>query len=230
MERKAGRTVIGVTGNIASGKNWFCERVSQAATNIHHMDVDKLAHRILFNKKEFDELPVYRSVRDEVRNQFLLKPTLHAYTEVCGAPLSDAERIELGNQVFADAGKREKLNAIMYQPLMTLIRHVAGINGLILLNAALLAEFQMTHICNNNVILVTTDEKTRVKRLIERGLNNDQIKHRLQSQYTDERKRYHIEQAIKRDHYGKIIEFDNSGVGLDGCTSLYERIVAEFKL
>ena len=120
-------------------------------------------------------------------------------------PLSEEDRVLLGNLVFSDAGRREKLNKIMYQPLMTLIRQwLCGKRGLVLVNAALLAEFQMTHICNNNVILVTTPDLLREKRMKARGYTPEQIKHRLESQYTDERKEYHINQAITRDGYGKL--------------------------
>lgn len=224
MERKAGLHIIGITGNIASGKNWVCDRLMRDDPNIFHLDMDKLAHFILFQST----LPVHQQTRAKIRETFSFFEFVSR--EKMTDPLTPNERVILGNMVFADADKRAKLNAIMGQPILTALRRMLyGKQGIVLLNAALLVEFNLAHICNNQVVLVTTDSDTRQKRLKERGLNDDQIKHRLASQFTDDRKKFHLEQLIKKDHFGKIIEVDNSGKG-DGYNGLYARILHELKL
>ncbi len=221
IETKNGAQVIGVTGNIASGKNWFCEHLMAAGQDVMQLDVDKLAHFILFQSVN---IPAHQEVRVQIRNTFFLDSSLMVECE--SDILTEQERAELGNKVFADAGKREKLNAIMYQPLMTAIRRsLAGKKGIVLVNAALLAEFGMTHICNNNVVLVTTTDEIRHQRLLARGLSEEQIKDRLQSQYTDERKHYHISKAIERDHYGKILTVHND----DTYGYAAEQALSDFK-
>jgi pantetheine-phosphate adenylyltransferase len=223
MERKARVDIIGVTGNIASGKNWYCERIFNAASYCHTVDVDKLAHNILFQS----ELPVARAVRQEIRHRFNIQDE----GDPSNTALSPPERKLLGDRVFSDAGEREKFNAIMYQPLLTSIRQaMKGKTGLILLNAALLAEFKMTHICNHQVVLVTTDNETRTRRMRERGYTEEQIKHRLQSQYTDERKKYHIEQAIKRDNFGKIFHFVNDESSTATEWSMFTQLKQAFEI
>jgi len=205
IEVKNGVQIIGVTGNIASGKNWYCDHLMSASEEVSQLDVDKLAQFILFQSVN---LPAHQAVRAAIRNTFFLDSSRQVECET--DILTEQERVELGNRVFADAGKREKLNAIMYQPLMTAIRRsLAGRKGIILVNAALLAEFKMTHICNNNVVLVTTSDKLRYERLKRRGLNDKQIAHRIHSQYSDERKHYHISKAIEKDNYGKILTIHN---------------------
>ncbi len=222
VERKAGLHIIGVTGNIASGKNWICEKLMADDMNIHHLDMDKLAHFILFESV----LPAHADVRRQIRETFTLFDKI--YREDLTEPLSSVERVSLGN--FADAGERAKLNAIMGKPIITALRRALSVKkGIVLLNTALLAEFNLAHICNNTVVLVTTDNATRNTRLQARGLTGEQIKHRLSSQFTDERKKYHLEQLIAREHFGKIIEVDNSG-RVDGYTGLYERIKHELKI
>lgn len=221
MEKKSGITLIGITGNIASGKSWVCNGLNQLDPNIHNVDLDQLAHFILFKS----DLPLHAYLREQIRNQFGFKSP-KTFISDCITP---EERKQLGDIVFADAGKREKLNVIMHQPVITALRRaIHGKKGIVLVNSALLAEFQMTHICNNNVILVTTDTNTRYKRLTKRGLDHQQIKHRLESQFTDERKKYHIEQAIKRDAYGKLIVWDNSENKLEITKKLLNMLKSDF--
>lgn len=205
LEAKSGIQIIGVTGTIGSGKNWFCEHLMEADPNIFHLDVDKLAHFILFQSTN---LPAHHAVRQQIRDAFPMQSSI--MVSEYSYPLTTQERHDLGYQVFADAGKREKLNTIMYPALLTSIRRaMTGKKGVILVNAALLAEFKLTHICNNRVILVSTTEELRKQRLKERGYSEQQIQNRLKSQFTDERKRYHIDAAIERDHYGKILMVHN---------------------
>lgn len=225
MERKSGVTIIGVTGNIASGKNWYCDKIYNAAPNVYHLDVDKVAHRILFES----DVPAHKHVRMKIREEFNIAE--YTPTEFTDDPLTTEERVSLGNMVFSDAGKREKLNSIMYQPLLTEIRKaISDKKGLVLINAALLAEFKMTHICNNNVVMVVTDEETRVRRMRARKYTEDQIKHRISSQYSDERKHYHIMQAIKKDGYGKIFKYQNDGSTETYCNLLYKTLKEEFDI
>jgi len=224
MERKAGLHIIGITGNIASGKNWVCERLIQELPGVFHLDMDKLAHFILFQST----LPVHQQTREKIRREFDIFTFVSR--ELMTDPLTPEERVTLGNMVFADADKRVKLNAIMGQPILTALRRMlSGKQGVVLLNAALLVEFNLAHICNNQVVLVTTDSDTRQTRLKGRGLNKDQIKHRLASQFTDDRKKFHLEQLIKKDHFGKIIEVDTSN-NADNTAQLWKAIMTELHI
>lgn len=224
MERKAGLHIIGITGNIASGKNWVCERLIQELPGVFHLDMDKLAHFILFQST----LPVHQQTREKIRREFDIFTFVSR--ELMTDPLTPEERVTLGNMVFADADKRVKLNAIMGQPILTALRRMlSGKQGVVLLNAALLVEFNLAHICNNQVVLVTTDSDTRQTRLKGRGLNKDQIKHRLASQFTDDRKKFHLEQLIKKDHFGKIIEVNTSN-NADNTAQLWKAIMTELHI
>ena len=82
--------------------------------------------------------------------------------------------------------------------------------GLIFINCALLAEANLLHICNNNVVLVTVDKETQKKRLFDRELTDEQIETRLACQYTQSFKRIEIQRAIERTGHGRIWEYDNS--------------------
>lgn len=206
LERQNGVIIIGVTGNIASGKNWFCDfLLRECNTEMHHIDVDKVAHFILSESNA----PVHHSIRQQIRTRFdLIVP--NEPVSYGSETLSEMEIKILGNIVFGDPKDREDLNRIMYNPVLTEIRrHLRGKKGIILINSALLVEFGMTHICNNDVVLITTSDEIRIQRMKERGYCNTQIRHRLASQYTDLRKEELLLEQIQEDGCGKIFTYFN---------------------
>lgn len=100
---------------------------------------------------------------------------------------------------------------MLYTPIcVRLRREILGKKGLILLNAALLAETDMLHICNNNVVLLKVDKDTQTQRLKRRDLTDEQIKTRVACQYDFSQKKEQISNIIKRDNYGNIWVVDNS--------------------
>jgi predicted metal-dependent HD superfamily phosphohydrolase len=82
--------------------------------------------------------------------------------------------------------------------------------GLILFNAALIAESNMAYLCNNNTVLVTADKKSQERRLKERSLTETQIKKRLESQFNTHQKKEHLLSQIQNESCGQIWIIDNS--------------------
>ncbi len=171
-----GQYIVGVTGEIGSGKSYICERFVEEGRkeglSVHHIELDHIGHEILATLPE----PSYQKVREEIGKTF-------------GPAVQNSDgtinRKVLGELVFGDADKLKELNKIMYTPLLTrLRRELYGKKGIILINAALLAESQLTYLCNNNVLFVKIDKETQRARLEGRGLSPEQIQHRLNSQYT----------------------------------------------
>ncbi|MBI3726625.1 pantetheine-phosphate adenylyltransferase [bacterium] len=212
LERRLNEQVIvGVTGGIACGKSHLGRSlVSLCSTPerpVHDIDLDELAHEILFERKE----PAYEEVRGELRS-------------VLG--LEKLERRELGNVVFADPAKLARLNETMRVPLLTRLRAaMAGKKGVILVNSALLAEAELLHLCNNKVVLVVADEPLRVARLRERGLSPEQIERRLACQFSTEEKLRRIRARIAEARWGRC-EIVESNVPLerDALRAMLERL------
>lgn len=206
LESQNGVTIIGVTGNIASGKNWFCDLLlKECNLELHHIDADKIAHFILSESM----IPVHEVVRTQIRTRFGLNISSEPIS-YGSEILSEKEIKILGNLVFGDSKNREDLNHIMYIPVLTEIRRrIRGKKGIILINSALLVEFGMTHICNNNVVLITTSDEIRIRRMKSRGYSDTQIQHRLASQYTDSKKEEILLNQIQEDRYGKILKYFN---------------------
>lgn len=210
--------LIGVTGDIGSGKNYVTERLKEQALHegkeAHHIDLDRVAHDILGTRPE----PIYQEVRRQIAQTF---------GEVQN-PDGSIQCKKLGELVFGNPHQLHKLNELMYTPLLVrLRRELHGRQGLIFLDAALLAEANLTHFCNNTIVLVKTDSPSQERRLRERGLWAEQIQRRLESQYrTDEKKNCILEQ-IAHDRYGLLLEYDNPD-GRDDIPDLYARIRDHF--
>lgn len=225
MEKKSALFIIGVTGGIGAGKSWFCEELEKLDASILNLDMDTMAHGILFTS----QLPAHKEVRRQIREKFPLHSKV--MREDLTAPLDDFERKSLGELVFADGMKRSVLNDIMHQPILTAMRErIAGHKGIVLLNAALLAECGMTHICNHRVVLITAPADIRMERLKARGYSKKQIEHRLNAQLDDDDKKRRIEMAIKIDKFGKLITFENDAKKSIGGNELYKMLEKEFNL
>ncbi len=197
----SGQYIIGITGEIGAGKsyvgNLLVEFGKEKNIQIHNIEMDMIGHRILGELTD----PVYVELRAEIAEMFG-KEVLKSGGFI--------DRKVLGEIVFNNPEKMKQLNKLMYTPLITrLRREIYGKKGVILLNAALLAELGLTNLCNNNFIFVKTDKDVQMRRLRERGLSDEQINRRLESQYSGEEKMMACKNALNGS-YGQCIVVDNS--------------------
>jgi len=198
----SGQSIIGVTGEIGVGKSYVCQKLvdlgKQQKLKVHHIELDHLAHDIYEKLTDVG----YKKIRQQLIEEF-------------GKTIRNEDgtinRKVLGELVFNDQKKLSVLNEIMYTPILVrLRRELYGKKGLILLSAALIAESDMAYLSNNNIILVTANEKIQKERLKKRSLTSDQIKTRLASQYDFAKKKSSLEKIIKRDNQGKLWVIDSS--------------------
>ncbi|HDT11973.1 MAG TPA: pantetheine-phosphate adenylyltransferase [bacterium] len=216
--RMSGQFIIGVTGEIGTGKSFVCEKLKEIGdrekVSVHHIELDHIGHRILGELKD----PSYEKIRKEIIESFGSKVKLKN---------GFISRKELGEIVFSDNEKLKKLNSIMRKPMLVRLRkELAEKRGLILFNAALLSESEMTYLCNNNVILITADKKSQERRMKKRGLSKEQIERRLSSQYKSKEKKQKIKEQIKKYNNGKIWLMDNSdGDNLKKIEKMFNEIV-----
>ena len=189
VESKLGQAIIGVTGTIGAGKSTFCkylvdEMQHEFGCNIHHINMDLLAHRLLT-----ETTPLAEEVRASIMDTF-----------------ETTDRKALGEIVFNSRTKLDALNSIYREPILTLLREeLRGKKGIILLEGALLAELKWLFLCNNNVILVREPKPEKyLKRLEKRGYSAEQIDNRLQSQYTFFDKQATILSEIGESEHGTL--------------------------
>jgi pantetheine-phosphate adenylyltransferase len=215
LERRLNdQVIVGLTGGIACGKSHVGRALVEAGAargiTVHDIDLDHVGHDLLAGRDE----PAYRQLRAEVAASF-------------GLPSLD--RRALGALVFNDAVKLARLNEMMRTPLLTRLRAgMAGKRGVILINAALLAEADLLHLCNNNVIVVTAPQETRVQRLRARGLNDEQLERRLAAQFSTQEKLARVRGRITEQRWGRCHVVESTGpLGVAMLTSLLESFTSE---
>ncbi len=196
-ERLSKQRIIGVTGEIGAGKSHFCREIISLQESfprqVHYIDLDKVGHAIMEDLQE----PVYVSFRTQLAKEIgesILK--------------SDGfiDRKQLGRIVFNDTEKLEILNRLIYMPLMLLLRRkLYGLQGVILLESALLAEAGLTHICNNEVLLLDIDKGTQKRRLLQRGYTEEEAGRRIACQCDYENKKSLINKKITSDGFGRLL-------------------------
>jgi len=224
LEKKLSKQyIVGLTGEIGSGKSYVGEQLVQLAKkdkiSAHNIELDLLAQQIQEDLSE----EKYELVRQEIINNF---------GQEVAKKDGRIDRKALGEIVFADSEKLNKLNKIMRTPILVRLRkELKNKEGLIILNAALLAETQMMDLSNFNLILLDVNEQTQAQRLIKRGLSQEQIKRRLASQYDFAKKKKIIEQAISDHQYGRLFILDNSvDDNKQGIADLWQELKEYFSL
>ncbi|HNV45082.1 pantetheine-phosphate adenylyltransferase [Candidatus Woesebacteria bacterium] len=224
LEKKLSKQyIVGLTGEIGSGKSYVGEQLVQLAKkdkiSAHNIELDLLAQQIQEDLSE----EKYELVRQEIIKNF---------GQEVAKKDGRIDRKALGEIVFADSEKLNKLNKIMRTPILVRLRkELKNKEGLIILNAALLAETQMMDLSNFNLILLDVNEQTQAQRLIKRGLSQEQIKRRLASQYDFAKKKKIIEQAISDHQYGRLFILDNSvDDNKQGIADLWQELKEYFSL
>ena len=203
IERKlSNQFIIGVTGEIGSGKSFVCEQIlelcKEKGIEAHNIELDHLGHKILSELKD--------EKYEKIRNQLI-----KTFGENIKKSDGTIDRKILGEIVFNNNEKLKQLNEIMYTPILVRLRkEIYGKKGLIIINAALIAESNLTYLCNNNVLVVKVDKDIQKQRLFSRKLTSEQIDRRLNSQFDYIQKKNNLEEIIVKNNYGKLWIFDNS--------------------
>ncbi|MFZ5376571.1 MAG: pantetheine-phosphate adenylyltransferase [Patescibacteria group bacterium] len=219
-ERLSGQYIIGVTGEIAAGKSYLCHRLVELGRQYNipvcNIDLDEIGHEIIGSLTE----PRYADVRRQI-------------IECFGKEVAEGNglinRKKLGEIVFSDREKLSQLNRIMYQPLLVRLRRsLYGKKGLILFNAALLIESNMSHLSNNRMILIDLSPEVQAKRMANRGLSAEQIATRLASQYDFLTKKRLLQQKIDQQGFGKIWQITGDANDQE-IAEFFREIVGYFK-
>lgn len=166
--------ILGVTGNIASGKSSVAKEFKKRGAVI--VDADQLA-------------------RDVVRRgSATLAGLVATFGEGILRPDGSLDRKRLGDLVFADAGARAKLNAIVHPAIASLaVERLEELKKksdcpLIVYEAPLLFEVKAENRVDK-VLVVKVDEQEQLNRLMKRdGLSLSEAKKRVDAQMPQEEK------------------------------------------
>ena len=206
--RMLGQYVVGLTWTIWSGKSYATEKFIEIAKKngipVHNLDMDKIAKDIQTTLPEAE----YQAVRGRIANAF--------WSHVQD---SDGSIIhsELWKIVFSDPQKMKTLNELMATPIsVRLRREMLNKNGILLYNAALVAEAGKSYIPNNNIILMDIDPETQAQRLKTRNnYSVEEITRRVSSQFSTQAKADIFEAAIAKDKRWSLMRVDGKSNDAD---------------
>lgn len=209
--------IVGMMGEIGTGKSYtgedFVRRGAPLWIPTYNIDLDGLGHKI------FSSQNAYAHVRKEMVDTF-------------GDSILDTDgsiiRRALGDIVFAPGNeeKLQRLNTIIGPSLMTeLQKALAGKSGLIIINAALLADRDKGNMVNNNVVHVVADRKTQLARILARENSDykraekwdafkeftvENAEDRIRSQLSASEKDAYFTQQQATKRRGKTITYSNT--------------------
>lgn len=215
----SGQLVVGVTGVAGAGKSTLCALLAAAGAReglpVHDVDLDRIAHAVLGQ----DASALCARTRAALVARF--------GREIEGE--GGVDRRRLAARAFAEPGAVADLNRLM-APAVTvgLRRALYGLRGLVLLDAALLAEQGLLPLCNGRVVLLGVREADRAARLAARGWEEREVRARTAAQWGTEEKRLAIEQHIRRTRFGGLWEWDGSApASEDRAADLLGRILSD---
>lgn len=162
---------VGLTGGIGSGKSTAARMLGDRGAVV--LDADVFAREAVAAGT-----PGFRAVVDRFG------------PEVVG-PDGELDRPRLAGIVFADAGRRAELEAIVHPEVRrriaeTLIAH-AGTDHVVVLDSPLLIE-SGAYRDAAVVVVVSAPPETQVRRLVDRGMDEADVRARLAAQMTLEEK------------------------------------------
>lgn len=174
--------IIGLTGNIATGKSTVLRYLQQKGAYV--LDADKLAHESMQVGTH-----TYWAIVDAFGTDIL-------------QPDGAIDRPQLGRIVFTDPAKLAQLEALVHPAVFDLARReLAGLEAdVVILEAIKLLEAgQLVNLCDE-VWVVTTSPETQLRRLREtRHIDEMEARRRMDAQSPQEEKIKHADRVIAND-------------------------------
>ena len=184
MRTDVARLIIGVTGNIASGKSQVARLFQEKGCAL--VDADKVAHELYAN------------------NTGLMQQLSFEFGAEILHPNGTLNRKLLGSQVFRDPDALAALDRIVHPHLLVALRErvfsALRVMNRVILDAALIVELGVRPELDC-LVLVTAPESQRLQRLLERdGLGREEAEQRIRSQMPEVEKRPFADFEIVNDN------------------------------
>ena len=194
---------VGLTGSIAVGKSFVCEVFRELGVPV--LDADVTAREVVSIGT-----PGLEAIRNEFGDSVI-------------ASSGELDRAKLGEIVFADESKREKLNAIVHplvieaQDLWLKEREKENPDGVAIIDAALMIE-SGGYKRFDEIIVVWCRDEVQLKRLMERnGLSESDARLRISAQMSQDEKKSFANYLI------------DTSEGFDDTRRQVEKIFSELK-
>lgn len=213
LEIAQGQFIYGITGEMGSGKSWVTNQLVSAtryspATVVANVDLDKIAREAIYPLQDLTE--EVKEVQGFLEDT--LKITLRDYSKTLNTGPYKM-RVISAKFFAATTETRAKIAAVCNPLIVKAVRHyITAVGpGLFYLNGALLVDYDLTYLCNNNVTVVHTPAPLIKTRLRERypTLSCSQISQRIKAQLSSADKLKEMKRIIARDGYGTVSSLDN---------------------
>lgn len=180
--------VLGLTGNIGCGKSTVSNILSQKGITI--IDLDNIS-------------------RDIMNDSNTLKLIFRTFGEHLKLKDNTLDRKGLGEIVFNDKSKLDKLNKITHPLIKSRVENILSSKSksLIVIDGALLIEANFLDIIDR-LLLVTCDEKIQIQRVIKRdNISELEANQRINSQMSQQEKINYADYIIDNSYdENKLIE------------------------
>jgi len=165
------KLVIGITGGIGSGKSTLSNLFEESGHKV--ILSDDIAKELMFND-------------ENVKNNIIAEFGKECYTN------GELNTKVLAERVFNHPDQIKKINSIVHPPTITKIKiqikDYLKKYSLVFVESALIFEAKMVDIFDY-VLLITADEDTRIKRVLDRDIETvSEIKSRMMNQIPEEQK------------------------------------------
>jgi len=207
LEIKQGQCIIGITGEIGAGKSFIARHLKETIDDVHELEshiieLDDISHSVLGIEGNLKSLQdeEFRATRKQLRKAF-------------GKDIGTGYiyRDALAKKIWGNKERNKELNRIIGPPMLRVVREkMQKIKGVIMLVTGILAEAELSYLCNNNVILIYNTQDRIMQNMKDRGLTNEEISLRQNSMLTFDGKIAELEKRIKKDGAGHIWKYDNS--------------------
>jgi dephospho-CoA kinase len=184
------RLIIGVTGNIASGKSQTARLLQEKGCSL--VDADVVAHELY------------------ARDRGLLQVLAGEFGGDILWSDGSLNRKLLGSLVFGKPEALAALNRIVHPALVVAMRErimsTLRVMNRVVVDAALIIEMGFAKECDY-LVLITASKDTRLRRLMERsGFTYDEASRRIESQMPEEAKLQHADFIIKNETTREYLE------------------------
>lgn len=176
------KLIIGITGGIGSGKSTVTQHYKDNGLAV--LDADQIAKQVMVKNNN-----VIGRIKQTFGKQSFIDKKLNTKY--------------LANKIFGNSDNLNKLNGIVHPPTISQIKKQANLlltkSNMVFVEAAILfeANWQSNF---EYIILVTSDENIRIKRIVERnGFSEEKIKSIIQHQMDDKDKKGRADFIIEND-------------------------------
>ncbi len=182
--------VIGLTGNIGSGKSTVAEMFRQLSAKI--IDADSIARKIVEPGQR-----AWKEIKDVFGDEVISSD-------------QSIDRQKLGDIVFNDVSKRALLDNITHPKIFDEINNLVNEyekdhSNVVIIEAALIIEKGGLLDLIDKLILVVVDEDTQTKRIkLRDNIPSDQIQSRIKSQMQISEKKKYADYII--DNNGSVLK------------------------